>query len=284
MKKLAHSKDPRSNELITYQGEVPTYLLPELLKFKRLEITWGDKDYIESINKTILRKEIPQFNVILITLTSTKPALMEFFDKVCPKYEFEIPLSNYDNTAWDKQLFKSKKSIPVSKDDNKILWDKINQNKKTDIRLQAIAEQMYDAYNESEAIELRSGEWHLPYKFTDDELLECTVNKAEGLSNTYYQVTDCRDYPQYLAIGKINNSSITDCRVLKQIYDQLVKDNELDTFVHCARVMSEDEYNTYFKGKRYSGNDDLLKGFGICDSYKGFINYKNIIENGNTNN
>ena len=58
MKKLAHSKDPRSNELITYQGEVPTYLLPELLKFKRLEITWGDKDYIESINKTILRKEI----------------------------------------------------------------------------------------------------------------------------------------------------------------------------------------------------------------------------------
>lgn len=34
MEILAHSKKQRGNELITYQGEVPTYLLPELLKFK----------------------------------------------------------------------------------------------------------------------------------------------------------------------------------------------------------------------------------------------------------
>jgi len=36
MKILAHSKESRGNELITYQFELPTYLIPELLKFKNI--------------------------------------------------------------------------------------------------------------------------------------------------------------------------------------------------------------------------------------------------------
>lgn len=301
MKILAHSKDHRSNELITYQFNLPTYLLPEILYWKnKMEITWNSKKYedfiknlstmdifevediVKGVNNIFYNSRynfdldfVPNnvilnlFSNTLVTLTSSKPALMEFFDKCCPKYEFEIPLSMYDNVAWDKQIFKSKRSIPISKDDNKILWENINQNKSTDIHLQQIAEQMYDLYNESDALELKEGEWHIPI---EDDILNYTslfgidlVKISIGLLNTN------------LDINKLLSANEMTAK-----HNQLLKNNELDTFIHCAKVMTDDEYNGFSKSyyqydyeKKYYEGDIVDKG--CCENYKGFISYKFIL-------
>lgn len=63
-----------------------------------------------------------------------------------------------------------------------------------------------------------------------------------------------------------------------------IEKNELDTFVHCARVMTDEEYNGYVKGKMPNKTNHSIQVptkdmFGYCDNYRGFISYKNIIKN-----
>lgn len=257
MKILARSKEGRGNELSTYQFECPTYLLPELLKFKKMEVTWNEKpSELEYKGKSTIGASI------LVTLTSTKEALFEFFGRVCPRYSYEssvgyVFLIKDTLQLWDKNY-----------SDNTI----INKNKTTDPHLQQIAEQMYDLYNESVAVELKEGGYHIP--FYDD------IIDSIGYRNRYK-----------LSLVKISTASIsnpqeTDYSKLIEIHDKLVKGNELDTFVHCARVMSDDEYKTFIKGKARSYNlianqinfDDIAH-LGWCDNFKGFISYKNLIKN-----
>lgn len=71
MKILAHSKDPRSNELITYQGEIPTYLLPKILKFKKLEVTWNKIAYNDWVLPKVGRKSAtapPKHKCLIVVL------------------------------------------------------------------------------------------------------------------------------------------------------------------------------------------------------------------------
>jgi len=396
MKILAHSKESRGNELITYQFELPTYLIPELLKFKKMEITWNriKLQKINNENEVLLHAEIIaeklwklldnidtlsdickptindlkacmsyvnntyryveerfnfiksdgyelfningySFKYVLITFTSSKPALMEFFDKCCPKYSFahtKITIDGIKYNSWnDIKKIKGLEDKIFQEDlDDYTDSDKLrcNQNKTTDIHLQQIAEEMYDLYNESEVVELKEHEWHLPnysiiksitYKLDYDDYIKNELYKKYSTAlisnpnntdftwicnecNTSNLTSSVSEYE----INKGSHSCIncgcmefhkeTDYSKLIEIHDQLIKNNELDTFVHCARVMCKDEYNAHIKGKfdiNYADTtyDDYkiinagstLDSFGWCDSFKGFISYKNIIENENNN-
>lgn len=121
MKILAHSKDPRSNELITYQGEIPTYLLPKILKFKKLEVTWNKIDTSKyfviknrrknsiNLNVETLKSQLEGYSYLLclITITTSKPALMEFFDKCLPKnveYKFKTNECTRKSTQFSRKI------------------------------------------------------------------------------------------------------------------------------------------------------------------------------------
>jgi len=276
MKILAHSKDPRGNELITYQGEIPTYLLPELLKFKKMEITWIE---FKRINNVDYSKDI-FLSTEIITITTSKPALMEFFDKCCPKYN-DIYSKTITHKSWKNVLEQIEDTVTLAhaKQYNPSQKEINNRNKTTDIQLQEIAEQMYDLYQKSEAIESKEGEYHIPFlnKISD------WITKNGDINKEY----DTR----VISIALISNPTETDYKKLIEIHDQLVKDNELDTFVHCARVMEYLEYSGYINGNLTDETIVDSDGFiemtthinnrciGWADNYRGFISYKNIIKN-----
>lgn len=270
MKILAHSKENRGNELITYQFGLPTYLLPELLKFKKMEVTWIDIEPYALVRDLVGYKNSKV--VSIITLTSSKPALEEFFDKCCPKYK--EPLTN--NIYWSKkklyQMEFTTNTKPLLDDlDNGVFFEKINQNKITPQLLQELAEEMYDKYYYSKAIELKEGDWHIPYNNNNDLFINYEMEHLNELSSKERIKMELR-----LATALISNPQETDYYKLLEIYDQLLEDNELDTFAHCARVMNDEEYENSIKSD-YRKYSDIKNGW--CESYKGFISYKNIIEN-----
>jgi hypothetical protein len=75
-----------------------------------------------------------------------------------------------------------------------------------------------------------------------------------------------------------------------KLHDKLLKDKHMSPMEHCAKVMSNDEYNRFTKGYNfsavYNGNDEnnLTDSYGNdskgwCDNFKGFISYRYLVEN-----
>jgi len=67
-----------------------------------------------------------------------------------------------------------------------------------------------------------------------------------------------------------------------ELHDRLLKDHHMSCFEHCAKVMSEEEYYSFIKGK--SLTNDFEDGFaeescGWCNNFRGFIPYRYLIEN-----
>ena len=63
------------------------------------------------------------------------------------------------------------------------------------------------------------------------------------------------------------------------LHDQLLKNHHMSPFEHCARAMSDVEYDTKFF-KQHSG----IAEDGWCNNFRGWIQYRYLIENGkNTN-
>ncbi|HHX70181.1 MAG TPA: FAD-dependent thymidylate synthase [Gallicola sp.] len=65
-----------------------------------------------------------------------------------------------------------------------------------------------------------------------------------------------------------------------KLHDRLLKSKHLSCFEHCARAMSEEEYESFYKGeeanKEHVGLDENK---GWCNNYRGFIQYRYLAEN-----
>ena len=75
-----------------------------------------------------------------------------------------------------------------------------------------------------------------------------------------------------------------------QLHDRLLADGHMSPFEHCARAMSDEEYESFRKGKhevtlmdntenQYWFIEDDSGEKGWCDNFRGFIQYRYLIEN-----
>ena len=87
-----------------------------------------------------------------------------------------------------------------------------------------------------------------------------------------------------------------------KLHDTLLKSHHMSPFEHCARAMSDEEYLTNIKGKinadEYNlDNEDGFPNYvnptgisiensvsGWCNNFRGFIQYRYLIENDYENN
>lgn len=101
------------------------------------------------------------WHTVLVTATEFD----NFFNLRCPQYIWEEPSGN-------PHVYKSKKDalkdiqwrgydISDLLKYTDIDWQKINYSQ-AEIHIQALAESMWDAYNESTPKQLKAGEWHIP--------------------------------------------------------------------------------------------------------------------------
>jgi len=156
-------------------------------------------------------------------------------------------------------------------------WLSINKGQ-AEIHMMALAEAIYDTIKESTPKQLKAGEYHIPFQnkilelYSDLTLVEQIKISVGMAANTSYTV--------------VGDGSIITIEKATRIHDKCKELNHSSVFEHCARAMSDEEYFTFRKGdisltrspigtSFYLDNDHTS---GWCKNYKGFIQYRHLIE------
>jgi len=186
-------------------------------------------------------------------------------------------------------------------------WQSINKSQ-AEIHIQALAETMWDAMNESVPKNLQSGDWHIPFGDKIDITSKSKIVTLENnrLIDKYSNdmsfsipTIDLRDLIEPLKV-KIATARCARLSYMTfdgeidyekdiKLHDQLLASEHMSPFEHCARAMSEEEYHSFRKGKHeieLIGNTENHFWFieddsgeeGWCNNFRGFIQYRYLIE------
>jgi hypothetical protein len=247
-------------------------------------------------------------------ITGPKSGWDNFFKLRCPSYMFHDGDSEEDK----EYSFKSKKDaiayFPSSmdveyetgnkflKDLNELDWLKLNTGQ-AEIHIMALAECIWDAYNESTPKVLKPGEWHIPFK---DKI---EYNHAKLIGSEYYdpkketfiQFIDRQAVKVSTAMAARTSYTVVgeekdiDYEAMIKLHDRLLAQDppHSSPLEHCARAMNNFEYTSYIKGKLHNPEFqdsegeviDYLVGIeassmGWCNNLKGFISYRYMVDNG----
>ena len=232
-----------------------------------------------------------QYYKVLVTATEWE----NFFKLRCPQYSF----GKYTESP---RLWKSRKDaikdFPDWESRNDFFWQSINESQ-AEIHIQKIAEIMWDCYNESKPKTLQAGEWHIPYgdNISNDVSLYSSDIKEQArlwgkdLIEEKLKIATARAARiSYTTLG--DNPKI-DYEADIKLHDRLLESKHLSCFEHCAKVMDTNEFVTFVKGQTdYLEIDEPNAGeivsynkvwnhdkeAGWCNNFRGFINYRYLIE------
>ena len=184
-------------------------------------------------------------------------------------------------------------------------WQSINKSQ-AEIHIQALAESMWDAMNESKPNKLEAGEWHIPFgdKMNETSILAIVDNynisdvQNDLIEKAKIQIATAR----CARLSYMTFDGEIDYKKDLKLHDTLLKSHHMSPFEHCARAMSDEEYLTNIKGKinadeYHLDNEDGFPNYvnptgisiensvsGWCNNFRGFIQYRYLIENDYENN
>lgn len=261
------------------------------------------------------------WHTVLVTATEFD----NFFELRCPQYN--IGDGSLHKSKKDAIKYIQSKGIDTEIGELFILkeldWIKSSESQ-AEIHMQALAEAMWDAMNESTPKELKAGEYHIP--FGDKVTIKDLENLQYELSDIPNVAYDLSTDGIRLITGKkgalaFNNAmmkhfgidpfqklrlKIATARCARlsymtfdgeidyekdlKLHDTLLESHHMSPFEHCARAMSDEEYESFRKGKhevtlmdntenQYWFIEDDSGEKGWCDNFKGFIPYRYLIEN-----
>lgn len=252
--------------------------------------------YIFDVSKQLCNRLLEPFMWTTMLITGTLEGGWDnFFELRCPQYEYKF--------GEEVLYFKSEKKLAEIKSIHKplSLLDKLRINKgQAEIHMMDLAEKIYDAVNESTPNPLEAGEWHIPFKDKikipmgdlvkrwRDEGFTSSVPSMEYMDEQFVKVSTAMSArTSYTVVG---DELEVDYEKMIALHDRLIAQNppHSSPMEHCARAMTNHEYNHNVKGKSqgYVNGDgepflemeDEAKGW--CRNFKGFIPYRHIIENG----
>jgi hypothetical protein len=147
--------------------------------------------------------------------------------------------------------------------------------------MMALAEAMWDAYNESAPKELKAGEWYIPFGGNIDNqlLLDTMVKLNQHIDNR--TLGNPGGYPDK-AMGETIDKGLLKIATARcarisytvvgeegkepnyendiKLHDRLAESGHWSPFEHCARAMDEEEYFKHHNGNDLSiGDDDYGK-------------------------
>jgi thymidylate synthase ThyX len=238
-----------------HKGMQGTEYLTHPLEIKEAEGMWRrslecalttSKDvYRAGVTKQLCNRLLEPFMWHTVICTATD--YENFFELRCPEYIVNWYPANRPEALEPAQAsFRSKKDAIARTngecdDWTEEDWREVNISQ-AEIHIQALAEAMWDAMNESTPKVLQAGEWHIPF---GEEDVKIATAKCARVS--------------YTTVGSTSNNSHT---ADIELYNRLLESGHMSPFEHCAQVM---EPERYFE-KPYSRN------------FRGFMQYREIVE------
>lgn len=240
-----------------------------------------------NVTKQLCNRLLEPFMWHTVLVTATE--FDNFFELRCPKYQTPVSQSVEPQKSW-KDLTEvhsnpeNLKRLEANKDN--WIFKMQHSLSAAEIHIQALAEAMWDAKNESTPKQLNPGEWHIPFSdnINDDEILQ-KIAKEEEVSHLetaydiyqYYAVkiatARCARLSYMTFEGKIDYEKDI------ALHDTLLKAHHASPFEHCARAMTDLEYHTFIKGRieeDESKNNPNI--YGWCNNLRGFIQYRYLVE------
>lgn len=256
------------------------------------------------VTKQLCNRLLEPFMWTTMLITGSKEGWDNFFELRCPSYEIELPISEDRAIDWELFKFKSKKDLKkkVYSDEidnyTDLEWLEINKGQ-AEIHMMALAESIYDAMNESTPRKLIPGQWHIPFenKMDDRIIEELVAGIPKGITEILEAIKLREQAKVKISVAMAARTSYTivgdekeiDYRKMIDLHDRLIAQNppHSSPLEHCARAMSDEEYFTFRKGdisltrapigtSFYLDNDHTS---GWCNNFKGFVQYRHIIEN-----
>lgn len=150
-----------------------------------------------------------------------------------------------------------------------------------EIHIMALAEAMWDAYNESIPKELKAGEWHIPFgdnmNLTQlDNSIQPDHGKISGdaLTDLKIQVATARcARVSYTVVGEEGKADNYNNDV--KLHDRLAQSGHFSPFEHIGKAMSGDEIaqNALWCPEHIE--------YGWSGNFRGFIQYRKLLPNEN---
>lgn len=175
----------------------------------------AERLYNIGVTKQLCSRIIEPYGYARILITATE--WDNFFSLRCPQYR------SYDGDS--KVLFRSKKDFLKFKgclnDSSDILYFLKHNESQAEIHIQALAESMWDAMNESTPRQLEAGMWYypfhenMPFKVSWEDAVKISVARAARLS---YMTFD----------GEIDYEKDI------KLHDQLLESKHASPMEHCA--------------------------------------------------
>ena len=156
----------------------------------------------------------------------------------------------------------------------------LSSNKgQAEIHMMALAEEIYDAVNESTPKQLKAGEWHIPF---EDKIhidgIQGIQFTLKGGSTEYHEAkwtteakikisTAMAAHTSYTIVG---GEAVKSYEKWIELHDKLIAYNppHSSPMEHCCICVTDEDYNKSFKGEEK----------GWFRNYKGFKSYRQIIE------
>jgi thymidylate synthase ThyX len=269
-------------------------------------------DAAETLNKQGVTKQLANrllepfmWHTVIVTATEWE----NFFRMRCPRYNINSP-------QWDK-TYRSRKDFKKDgfthgfnkqiSDFDELDWLKINKGQ-AEIHMMALAEAMWDAYNESKPELLEPGHWHIPYnkeisKMIKDEQAFSFFGNSVEHTDPNPDYTDFKIKVSTMMCARTSYTSFGDdlkpWKLDKYIekYNELINSDPIHSspLEHCNQCMTEQERKYYIKGVLIDcdgGTDRMEDGRwehtfipdeanGWCDNFRGFISHRHQIEQPN---
>ena len=220
------------------------------------------------VTKQLCNRLLEPFMWHKVIVTSSEEGLENFFKLRCPQYE--------DPSG---KLFRSRKEYSKHSEwDNSEKWNDIDwfgcNKSQAEIHIQALAECMWDVYNESTPKKLEEGEWHIPFgdNFDHEELVSLHNRLSESkepIIKNMLKIAVARC--ARISYQTLGDNPVIDYERDLQLFERLKKSEHWSPFEHVARAMKDQEYYSTHKYQAHGQN-------GWCRNFKGFIQYRALID------
>ena len=167
-----------------------------------------------------------------------------FFELRCPQYVVHKGDNPVIYKSWKDCAAEENMIDPNCSDVVKLKYNK----GQGEIHISLLAEAMWDSMNEYNYKQLKAGEWHIPFgdKF-DIRVLEMQRTLAYSLSMEEIKVKIAT--ARCARVSYLNFEGKDDYEADIKLYDRLLEMGHMSPFEHCARAMSDDEYQKNIQGE-----------------------------------
>jgi thymidylate synthase ThyX len=156
-----------------------------------------------------------------------------------------------------------------------------------DIHIQKLAYEMLEAYNASDPVLLKEGEWHVPFgdKIDDDKVSEIAFAERGNRDELYEIIKNAIKIKiaiarcarvSYTVVGEEGKPDNYDNDV--KLFNRLEKSGHYSPFEHAGRAMIESEFNMK---SSFNADDGVYGTWGWSGNFRGFIQFRKTLFNEN---